>query len=83
MLTSQQKRNMLFLIIYSEYRKTQQEIADFFNVSQSTVAQGIKEAKYLFQIKAYKQEIVELRQELAKTMGLPPSNMPTIDINTL
>lgn len=81
MLTPQQKRNMLFLLIYSEYRKTQQEIADFFKVSQPTVAQGIKEAKYLFKINAYEQEIGKLRQELAERMGLPPSNMPTIDIN--
>lgn len=81
MLTPQQKRNMLFLLIYSEYRKTQQEIATFFNVSQPTVAYGIKEAKYLFQINSYKQEIKKLRQELEEKMGLPPSNIPTIDIN--
>lgn len=81
MLTPQQKRNMLFLLVYLEYRKTQQEIADFFGVSQSTVAQGIKEAKYLFKIDAYEKEIKKLRQELAENMGLPPSNMPTIDIN--
>lgn len=81
MLTSQQKRNMLFLLIYNDYNKTQQEIATFFNVSQSTVAQGIKEAKYIFQLQAYQQEIDALRQELKTTLGLPPKNMPIIDIS--
>ncbi len=83
MLNKQQRRNMLFFLIYHEHGKTQQKIADFFEVSQSTVALGLKEAKYLYTIKAYEQEIENLRAEITGRMGLPPSNMPLIDIDKI
>lgn len=75
MFSKLQQRSLLFYFVYTEYNKTQQEIADFFNVSQSTVAQGIKEAAYLITIREYEKEIAELKSQIQRSMiqgGMPP-----------
>lgn len=66
-----QRRNIVFLLLYDEYGKTQQEIADFFNVSQGTVSFGIKEARYLRTISENVKMIQSLREELFRRMGPP------------
>lgn len=55
---------------------TQAEIANIFRVSQPTVAQGIKEAKYRVAINELQQELSYVKNEImqmdeAKTLELP------------
>lgn len=55
---------------------TQKEIGDIFGVSQPTVAQGIKEARYRVTINDLQQELSDVKNELlqmdeAKNLELP------------
>ena len=74
-LTKTQKRSLIFWILYNDYAKTQAQIADFLNVQQSTVSNGLKEANYLNELNESQKEIKKLRAELAKQVGLPKDGL--------
>ncbi len=76
-LTKIQKRSLLFWILYNDYAKTQDEIANFLNVQQSTVSIGLKEANYLIALQESQKEIGKLRAELANQVGLPQVGLAT------
>lgn len=75
--TKIQRRSLLFWILYNDYAKTQDEIANFLNVQQSTVSIGLKEANYLIALQESQKEIEKLRAELANQVGLPQVGLAT------
>lgn len=73
-LTDNQRRSLLFYLLNTEYKKKQIEIASFLNVHQSTVSNGIKEAKYLLQLNEARKELEVLRNQLIHRIGEPPEH---------
>ena len=69
-LTKNQKRSLLFWILYNEYNRTQSEIATFLKVQQSTVSMGLKEANYLISLNEAQKEINALRSQLRESPEL-------------
>lgn len=55
-MTPNQIKALAYLMT-KKYGATQARAASFFNVSQSTVSQWVKEATYLIQIKQLQQEL--------------------------
>lgn len=55
---------------------TQREIADIFGVSQSAVAQGIKEAKLRLRINELEQELSQIKGEVMQLEGIDALALP-------
>lgn len=55
---------------------TQKEIAKLFGVSQSTIAQAIKEAKFRVQINQLQKELSMLKKEIPKLDGIDALQLP-------
>lgn len=70
-MTPNQVKALAYLMT-RKYGASQSKAAAFFNVSQSTISQWVKEATYMIQINQLQQELKFAEQKISQLM--PPSN---------
>lgn len=70
-MTPNQIKALAYLMT-RKYGASQSKAAAFFNVSQSTISQWVKEAAYMIQINQLQQELKFAEQKISQLM--PPSN---------
>lgn len=64
------KHKLACYLLYEEFKRPQQKIANLFEVSQPTVSAAIKEARYMIALKETQKQLEEVRQELRERLPL-------------
>ena len=72
------KHKLMSYLLTEEFGRTQQKVAELFDVSQSTISSAVKEAKLLAKIESMKKELTEARKTLIDK-GYKPSEPKLLD----
>jgi len=72
------KHKLMSYLLTEEFDRTQQKVAELFDVSQSTISSAVKEAKLLSQIKSMQNELNQARQALVDK-GYKPNEPKLLD----
>ena len=72
------KHKLMSYLLVNEFDRTQQKVAELFDVSQSTISSSVKEAKLLSKIASMEKELSEARNILIQ-QGFKPSEPKFLD----
>lgn len=76
-----QKRKLMAYVLNTDedFQNTQQEIATLLRVTQPTVSNAIKDARYMVELRNMQQELAEAKRQLVAA-GIQP-NQNVLDVN--
>ena len=76
------RHKLLVYVLYEEFDRSQQQIADLFEVSQPTVSLALKDARKMVKIRNLEEELEEVRTEL-RALEAGGEDLDAIDIDEI